>query len=560
MRVGIVSSLDFGKIVEHVEVTGIDEVVAVASTRSWTPAEFTGDRRVNAAFKSTALLVLDVDSGWSLDDAKVALAEYQYVILASKSHQREKNGVICDRYRVIMFLHYPITDEATYRATWATAKARWPAIDKQCSDPARFYYPSPIELARQEKLFGEYPVTVSATGSIPLVSATPVVAETKGELWKSTLRFLLEGAPAGHRHGELVKAAMNMREQGYSEDEVVSRVDQMIQASGNWGSPSINPKDLATIRNVFSRPVMKFERVEEQPLVPISIEADKLLDEAFDYLSDKNKVKGEPTGIEGLDSLLGGGRRTGELTVLMAQAKTGKNALYHYLLVQGLDRGMTFGYASRELDPATEVIPNLLSIKLGKNMWDEDLTDELRAEARKILSGWKLYFAPGYGTFPSRELEDWFRRMSAEGVQHFMFDHFHYALNREDYESTVELAKLLKSLTKELQIHIDLIVQPRSLREGEQLSLATLRGGAAIGQALDNLFIFERVRDPNHPNISQLKLEVARHKLARPGKIFLKYDPVTTSFEEVEVIDVPVPPHEGPPRGFEHRRLPRVGH
>jgi hypothetical protein len=129
-------------------------------------------------------------------------------------------------------------------------------------------------------------------------------------------------------------------------------------------------------------------------------------------------------------------------------------------------------------------------------------------------------------------------------VNHFLFDHFHYALEGEDYEATAKLIKRLKALTKELDIHLSLIVQPRSLREGEQLSLATLRGGAAIGQALDNLLILERVRG-DQANISRLKLDQARHKLATLGEIYLMYNKETTSFEEVikelVVVDEPVP-------------------
>ncbi len=246
------------------------------------------------------------------------------------------------------------------------------------------------------------------------------------------------------------------------------------------------------------------------------------------------------TGIQGLDALLGGGFRTGELTVLMAQAKTGKNTLYHHLIYKHLERGIAFGYASRELNPATEVIPNLLSIAMQQNAWNASLDDTYQAKARQALSQWQLFFAPGYGYFDIQQIEAWFRALKDLGVDHFLFDHFHYALQGEDYESTAKLIKGLKALTKTLDVHLSLIVQPRSLREGEQLSLATLRGGAAIGQALDNLLILERVR--NEENVSKLTLEVARHKLASLGSIYLKYDKSTTAFEEVDRRLIAEPP------------------
>jgi hypothetical protein len=322
-----------------------------------------------------------------------------------------------------------------------------------------------------------------------------------------------------------------MREQGYEIDEVFQLIEEMSQSeSADWTQPGLNDLDRKTIERMFNRE-MKYEFKEKEQVEPLFVKADELLDEAFDYLADKDKVKGEPTGIDGLDKLLGGGFRTGELTVLMAQAKTGKNTFYHYLMYKHLQRGIPFGYASRELNPATEVIPNLLSIATGTNAWKSDIGSAFRERSKDVLSQWPLYFAPGYGHFQLREIEQWFITLKSIGVNHFLFDHFHYALEKEDYDATASLIKQLKTITKRLDIHLNLIVQPRSLREGESLSLATLRGGAAIGQALDNLLILERVRSES--NISKLTLEVARHKLASLGNIYLKYDPETTQIEEV---------------------------
>jgi hypothetical protein len=313
---------------------------------------------------------------------------------------------------------------------------------------------------------------------------------------------------------------------------------------GDWTQDFLSKIDLATIDRMYNRDLKyPYQPTENQNLdQPLIVNAGELLEEAFAYLSDKDKVKGEPTGIQGLDALLGGGFRTGELTVLMAQAKTGKNTLYHYLMYKHLERGIPFGYASRELNPATEVVPNLLSIALGLNTWTATIDDALKDRARAVLANWQLYFAPGYGYFPIEQIETWFKTLKDLGVSHFLFDHFHYALLGEDYEATAGLIKKLKSITKELDIHVSLIVQPRSLREGEQLSLATLRGGAAIGQALDNLLILERVKGEN--NISKLTLEVARHKLAKLGSLFLQYDSKTTSFIEVDrqlIHETPMP-------------------
>jgi hypothetical protein len=533
-KVSIVGS-NLGLIDEEIEYSSVEELGAIIIGESWAPALFTERKRLIKNLISIDLLVLDVDDGCTLDEAKEKFKDYKHIIATSRSHQKEKNGVICDRFRVVLFLSEPLSSDDDFKATWTRASKLFPFIDPACKDSARFFYPSPgiTSINRTGRVFD-----VSIAPPKPVDSPKLVAPQgaPKGELWKETLKFLLEGAPASHRHTALVKAVGNMREQGYDLTEVIEKVEEMSHR-GDWTQPGLNDADLKTINRMFNRE-MKYGYVppelgEARP--PLIVTASDLINETFEYLSDKDKVKGEPTGIEGLDRLLGGGFRTGELTVLMAQAKTGKNTLYHDLIYRHLERGMPFGYASRELNPATEVIPNLLSIAMGLNTWNADITEDFKRRSIETLSRWSLYFAPGYGSFPADQIEAWFKASREAGVTHFLFDHFHYALDGEDYEATAKLIKRLKSLTKELDIHLSLIVQPRSLREGEQLSLATLRGGAAIGQALDNLLILEREKDPQHKNVSRLTLEVARHKLAKLGKIYLQYNPETTAFIELEL-------------------------
>lgn len=526
------------------EWNSIEELGAIISTNSWAPGVFKERRRLIANLSKLDLLVLDVDSGCTVEAARETFATYRHIIATSRNHQKEKNGVKCDRFRVVLFLGETITDDLTFKATWGRAKKLWPFIDDACKDSSRFFYASPdvLSINRTGQTFEvnspALPAPVTPRAVVPSDGTSP-----KGDLWKATLKFFLEGAEPGTRHVALRNACLNMKEQGYEAPDAIEKLSNMILIGGNW-TTTVTKTDLKTIQACFDRKVKRpFSKTDSNIIVPtIVVSASELLDETFAYLGDKDKVKGEPTGIVGLDTLLGGGFRTGELTVLMAQAKTGKNTLYHHLIYKHLERGIPFGYASRELNPATEVIPNLLSIAMQKNAWHASLDDTYQNAARQALSQWQLFFAPGYGYFDIEQIETWFRALKDLGVDHFLFDHFHYALQGEDYESTARLIKGLKALTKTLDVHLSLIVQPRSLREGEQLSLATLRGGAAIGQALDNLLILERVR--NEENVSKLTLEVARHKLASLGSIYLKYDKTTTAFEEVDrrlIAETPVP-------------------
>jgi hypothetical protein len=556
MRISIIGK-NLGKVDREVEVTKLSEVVDVALEHDWSPSTFSTDTRSVANFKATSLLVLDVDEGCCLEQAQLKFSEYNHAILLSKSHNKEKNGVVSDRFRVVIPMEREVTDKDEYEATWLAAQRLWPFIDKSCRDASRFYY----------RCTGLYSGSTGRRFTVekPKPAAPPQQsqvdknnAELLGKLSRKTLEFLTLGAPAGSRHNALVAAVGDMRDQNFEEWYIEERIRMMTQTSGNWNQPDLSPTDIKTISDVYARErkydLRPQDQASEATLTNTPVE---LIEEALDYLSDKAKVKGDATGVEGLDKVLGGGFRTGELTVLMAQAKTGKNSFYHYLIYQMMQRGVSIAYASRELSPAAEVIPNLISIATGNNAWKAEITDTFKTFVREMASRWPLRFAAGYGYFPPDKLVAWMREMKESGVNHFLIDHLHYCLKGEDYESTAELIKIIKTQTKELDVHVNLIVQPRSLREGEKLSLSTLRGGAAIGQALDNLLILERVRGES--NISKLSLEVARHKLAKPGSVYLSYDSESTLFTEVDRVLVQEEPdfvHDG--REQRRRTWPRT--
>lgn len=550
IKVSIIDEKDQGKVIDVLSPKDIYDLAAIVTSQNWSPGEFNEGRRTNGTFKKTSLFALDIDEGCSLAAAKEIFKDYKHVIATSKSHQKSKGGVVADRFRVVLFLDRPINSDGEYKATFALLKKQYPFIDEACKDAARYFYPAPKVVSINSK--GDT-VPAQEARELPTFERVEAPDGERGELWKSTYKFLAEGAAPGHRHSELVKAAGNMLEQGYTTDEIKTKVDIMAEKTfetDGWGTPYLNQADIKTIERMGSRDLKYSYAPKEQGEQPNYLSAAELVGEAIEYLSDKEGVKGEPTGIDGLDSALGGGFRKGELTVLMAQAKTGKNTLLHYILHSYLKRNIPQGYASRELSPANEVIPNLLSIELGVNAWTAEITEELQNDFQNVVQDWQLYFSPGYGHFPEDEMVKWFKTMKRIGVDFFIADHFHYMLLKEDYEATSKLIKSLKSMTKELDIHIALIVQPRSLRDDERMSLSTLRGGAAIGQALDNLLILERERNAPIPNISKLTLEVARHKLARPGKIYLKYDPETTRMQEVDrTLIQPTAQRQDIPRG-----------
>lgn len=269
---------------------------------------------------------------------------------------------------------------------------------------------------------------------------------------------------------------------------------------------------------------------------------DDLFDSMADYLSNPDKVRGQTTFSPGLDYMLGGGKRTGEITVTCAPAKTGKNTFWYMLMHKALTNNIPVGFASREVSPNTEVLPSLFSLEYKKAfrlIAERGELDKMLPKAKEKAKEWPLFFAKGYGVFDINALTKWVKSLKKnKGVTHFWVDHLHHCTyESEDFKEVAKLMTQLKTLAKTEDVHIDLIIQPKALQQkGVPLDSNSLRGGAALGQLLDNLIIVER--HPNDRSILVVRLELARSPLARDDKkVYFQYNKETTELIEGELVD-----------------------
>jgi archaellum biogenesis ATPase FlaH len=332
------------------------------------------------------------------------------------------------------------------------------------------------------------------------------------------------GVGEGGRNAYLTKVAGALRRQGLTQEQLES---VLISVNDEQCEPPLDPKEVHTIAWSNAR----YEPAPDEVPSSTVVKVQDMVSEMNAYLKDKDRVTGEPTGIAGLDEMLGGGLRLGEITALHAEAKTGKNTVMHRIILELLRRGLPVGYASRELSPAEEVLPNLLSIEMGKNLL-KGMTDV--PEAAEMVKDWPLYFAYGYGHFPLEELQLWVKNLAENyGVRHFFLDHLHYMLMNEDYQQAAVLIKTLKSLAKKLKVQMFIIIQPTKVLDGAELGLNTLKGGSAIGQTIDNLLTLRRVKECE--DVTELALTHARGRNCKPGRICLKYDRETMDLEEGKV-------------------------
>ena len=89
------------------------------------------------------LIILDIDDGKSIDEARIIFEPFDYIIATTKSHQKEKNGKICDRFRVILPTEKPINlNKTDYSKMMNEVFKDYPFVDTVCKDSSRFYFPA----------------------------------------------------------------------------------------------------------------------------------------------------------------------------------------------------------------------------------------------------------------------------------------------------------------------------------------------------------------------------------------------------------------------------------
>jgi len=84
-------------------------------------------------------IVLDFDDGYTREEFKKN-ANFAYAIGTTKSHMKEKNGVTCDRFRVIIPTETAIDlNSEQYSNMMREVFEKFPQADKACKDTARAY-------------------------------------------------------------------------------------------------------------------------------------------------------------------------------------------------------------------------------------------------------------------------------------------------------------------------------------------------------------------------------------------------------------------------------------
>lgn len=192
------------------------------------------------------VLIADIDAGCTIEEAKQIFSSYEFWLITSKSHQKEKNGLVCDRFRMFFKLNKTIHIKEKFDELYKRFIDKFSFVDRSCRNVSRLYYSSPKDAIVIYNKGKEYSTNIIDTNESeqkkPIVNSETIYKYcelTNGwidsdgsvlqEYNQDAHRIKLKGAKSlldkefykGNRNNALFKCASMLLKDGFSEQDIV---------------------------------------------------------------------------------------------------------------------------------------------------------------------------------------------------------------------------------------------------------------------------------------------------------------------------------------------------
>lgn len=436
------------------EFENLSELVSLlTSGKNYSCGIFKDGYRNNQNFEKTYTIGLDIDNGvneaqMTIVEAKDLFKEHKHIIMPSKSHQKDKNGIVADRFRVILFLDKPIDNKEDYYATWYVLKNKYPAIDPQCKDPARFWYPSTTSVSQKDS--GKTISVVKHVEKAPL--ETPNIPLSKGKLARTTMEFLTFGAQGMGWNQALTKATIDLREQGYDKPETIT---MLSKATG-----FLDEADHRCVDSIYNKEMRYEARDDGECFKYQTISEIYESTEVVEWFMDRMLMKG------GL-SIIGGDPKAGKSTIVRQLCK---NILCgEEFLGRKSRQCKTVYYAMEEFIPMIK--EQFQQVGLPK---DADLI---------VHAGGMKNFDKRYEKLEEDVIKHGFEFVVIDTMGLFC------EMDLNDYNSVNKELMKIREIARSTGCHIMLI---HHINKGYMGKSGTLLGSQAIKGAFDTIILFNK--------------------------------------------------------------------
>lgn len=124
-----------------IDIGNEEDLISAVTSYGWSPSIFSGYRH-NDNFISTDFMSLDIDSGLTIEECEQRVQSLNLACLCLPSPSHTKQNA---KFRLIFPLAKTILNKDDFDKTWEWLQSKFPEIDAQCSDYARWYAPSKSE-------------------------------------------------------------------------------------------------------------------------------------------------------------------------------------------------------------------------------------------------------------------------------------------------------------------------------------------------------------------------------------------------------------------------------
>jgi len=329
---------------------------------------------------------------------------------------------------------------------------------------------------------------------------------------------------------------------------------ELINASAEITESAFHPDD--DLESILDLVEQRIFSISQQGILKNFIPIREELKGAYERIEnlhhgDDGKLRGVPTGFQGLDNILSGLQKS-DLIIVGARPSYGKTAFVLDIARNAAVRhGQTVGIFSLEMS-REQVVDRLIAAEAQVDLWKlrtGRLRDEVEFEMIQAALD-KLSNAPLFIDDTASpnivQMRSMARRLQSEhkSLGLLIVDYLQLIQPRTNYESVVqqvtEISRGLKSLSRELNVPIIAVSQlSRAVdqREGKMPRLSDLRESGSIEQDADVvMFLYPKDtgREVTAGQENVVEIMVAKHRNGPTGSVPLYFDKQKVSFFTVD--------------------------
>ena len=124
------------------------------------------------------VLVIDVDEACSIEQAKQIFKKYEFYLITTRSHQKDKGGIKCDRFRLFIPLDKTVHIREQMEEIYSRFIDTYFFVDTKCRNVSRFFYSSPRDAYVYHNKGKKYPTKLTELGIESKEEVSPIPNHT----------------------------------------------------------------------------------------------------------------------------------------------------------------------------------------------------------------------------------------------------------------------------------------------------------------------------------------------------------------------------------------------